>query len=82
MIELILMLSLAGVGQSTLARTPIQTCVWPNLCGKPAVELAQFKPCVWPNTCGKQQLQTPVLAQFEPCVWPRRCSGKRTDGLI
>lgn len=71
MIELLMILSLSPVAtQQTLASKPFTTCQWPNVCAKPAVELAQFKPCVWPNKCAKP---APQLAQFKPCVWPNTC---------
>lgn len=65
MLSLILSLSMLDVTPK-LAATPVQPCVWPNLCK--TVEVAQFKPCVWPNTCAQTSLQ-----QFQPCVWPKTC---------
>jgi hypothetical protein len=69
MIQLLMVLSLTGINDASLAARPIQPCVWPNRCAQEQV--ASIQPCVWPNRCSQQTLaMTPV----QPCVWPNRCS--------
>jgi len=78
MIQLILMLNLAGLNRQTpLALNP-QPCVWPNTCSEQAVETVQVQPCVWPNRCSQETFQ---VAQVQPCVWPNRCSAERFQTL-
>ena len=56
MIELLMMLSLAGVSplSHSTAAVPVTTCIWPHRCKAEPV-LAQFRPCVWPNRCSRPQ---------------------------
>ncbi|MBI4387144.1 MAG: hypothetical protein HY551_07165 [Elusimicrobia bacterium] len=79
MIELILMLNLAGLQMDpTLAQ--LKPCVWPNRCAQPASMTAQIKTCVWPNRCAQP---APVVAQIKTCVWPNRCAQpQKAEGLL